>query len=259
MEQKIADGHGTARFAAMIGLSGWQVRLGREHGLLPDPDLDGERWSPELVEEAGAKAAHVIAAFGNDPPIGAARAADRLAVALGLDVERPDVEVLVTRGDLRVVSHYREYPVYLRRDVDALAPEAVAEVVAARKGPLNDTVDAKGAARILGWPRRAFDRIAAEREVTPDQLGRFRLSDIRALGANEQLAARILDERRRAAHAKALKEEIRIEDDVRGWLLRCTAYVDRDADEPPDLSAARRALRALSEARARTDATSSPH
>lgn len=244
--------HGIPRFAARLGLASWQVRLAWEHGLLPGPDLEGAQWSVDLAQECAGGTARIVAAFGEEPPVGAGRAAERLARALGLDVERVDVEVLVARGELKVISRYRDYPVYLLSDLDRLDPRAVSDVVSARKGPLLDTVDARSAAKVLGWPRKAFDRIAAERELPVDQLSRYALADIRALSADRQLADRVREDRRRAALSKASKDEARVEDVVRGWLLRCTAYLDGDVEEPPDTAAARRALRALADARAAT-------
>ncbi|QXJ26029.1 hypothetical protein AGRA3207_007616 [Actinomadura graeca] len=243
---------GVHQFAGHLGLSRWQLRVGREHGLVPPPDREGERWSARLVEEASGNGATVIAMFGDEPPIGSARAAARLASRVGLDVERGDVEVLVAQGDLNVISHFRGYPVYLIRDLDRLDPESVRRVVSARKGPLLDSVDASGAAMILDWPRRSFDSIAGELELPVDQLGRYALDDIRALAEDENLARRVVEEKRRLALARTRQTETRIEDVVRSWLLQCMAYVDRTADQPPDPGAAGRAIRALVTARAET-------
>ncbi|MDL4770605.1 hypothetical protein [Actinomadura xylanilytica] len=247
-----ANDHGIRQFARKLGLSGWQVRLGWEQGMLPGPDLEGGRWSARVSEECAGAAARIAAAFGADPPIGAGRAADRVAAALGLDVERADIEMLVAHGRLKVISRYRDYPVYLLRDLDGLDPGSVSDIVAARKGKMADTVDARSAAKVLGWPKRTFERIAAERDLAKDQLGRYALPDVRGLGADQGLADRVREDRRLAALAKARREEAQIEDVVRGWLLRCTAYVDRDVDEPPETAPATRALRALAEARAVT-------
>ncbi|MDL4813929.1 hypothetical protein [Actinomadura opuntiae] len=240
------------QLAVRLGLARWQLRLGREHGLLPEPDLDGERWSAGLVEECAQRRAQVVARFGGEPPIGAVRAAARLAGRTGLDVERRDIEVLVARGHLEVIGGFRGHPLYLLRDIDALDPEEVREVVAARKGPLFDTVEASGAVTILGWPRKTFDRIAGERALPTDRFGRYALADIRALAADEGLAQEVREEKRRRALAKARRAETDMEDVVRGWLLRCTAYVDRAADEPPDPAVLARAIRGLAGTRAET-------
>ncbi|WUI03838.1 hypothetical protein OHR68_19205 [Spirillospora sp. NBC_00431] len=225
------------------------MRIGIEHGILPEPDLDGERWSADLAEECQGRGEQVIARFGEDPPIGSARAAARLAARLGLDVERRDVEVLVAQGDLNVISSFRGYPVYLLRDLDRLDLTTVRSVVSARKGPLMDTVDAGGAAMILTWPRKTFDRVAGERGLTTDRLGRYALTDVHALGADEDLVRRVSEEKRELALKRTRRSETRIEDVVRSWMLRCTAYVDREADQPPDVGSLSRAIRRLSAAR----------
>ncbi|WP_051712669.1 hypothetical protein [Spirillospora albida] len=235
------------QLAVHLGLAPWQMRLGREHGLLPEPDRDGERWSAALAAEL--EGGQVIARFGTEPPIGAGRAATRLAGRVGIDVERPDIAVLAAHGELRVISAFRGHPVYLLRDLDALDPDAVRAVVSTRKGPLADTVDAAGAAAILDWPRRAFDRIALSRSLPMDRLGRYMLADVRALKADELLARQVSEEKHRLAAAKRHRQEAKCEDAIRGWILRCTAYVDRVAEDPPDTAALSRALRTLTAAR----------
>ncbi|MFC7733405.1 hypothetical protein [Actinomadura keratinilytica] len=122
------------QFAALLGITAWQLRLAREHGLLPEPDVDGRRWSAELADRCADRRPQILSAFGEQPPIGAAKAAARLALRVGLDVDRADIEILVARGDLSVISRYQGNPVYLLRDLDALAPGTITAVVAARKG-----------------------------------------------------------------------------------------------------------------------------
>ncbi|MFG2006029.1 hypothetical protein ACGFNU_43455 [Spirillospora sp. NPDC048911] len=242
--------YGIPQFATALGIASWQLRLAREHGIIPEPDIDGRAWSTGQVAKAAEQTDRIRATFGEDPPVGAVNAAARLAERMSLDVSRADIEILVARGELTVIGRYRTYPIYLLRDLDALDARTVAEVVAARKGPLSDSVDAKGAAAILGWPKDLFSRVATERALTTDQLGRFSLSDVRAVASDEDLTERARDEQRRLAQAKALRAETQIEDSLRSWLLRCMAYVDRTVDDPPDSYAAGRSLRALITARA---------
>ncbi|MFG2021797.1 hypothetical protein [Actinomadura geliboluensis] len=242
--------YGAHQFAGHLGLTRWQLRVGLEHGVLPAPDLDGGRWSADLAESAGEAGKEVIARFGDEPPIGSARAAARLAARVGLDVERRDVEVLVAQGALDVVSTFRGYPVYLMRDLDRLDPETVRAVVSTRKGPLMESVDVGGAMSILDWPRRTFDRVASERGLTTDRLGRYALSDIQALRADDGLAREIAEEKRHLTLVKKRESEAHVEDVVRGWMLRCFAYVDGDAEQPPDIALLSRALRSLGTVRA---------
>lgn len=242
--------YGRHQFAGHLGLTRWQLRVGLEHGLLPGPDVDGDRWSAGLTEAVRERGKEIVARFGDEPPIGSARAAARLATRVGLDVERRDIEVLVAEGVLSVVSSFRGHPVYLMRDLDRLDSDVVRKVVTARKGPLTDTVDAGGAAAILGWPRRTFDRIAGERGLLADRLGRYALSDIRALRADEPLAREVAEEKRHLALAKTRRSEARIKDVIRGWILRCSAYTDDAAGRPPDIAPLGRALRSLASVRA---------
>lgn len=251
MPVRVTRGHyGMHQFAGHLGLARWQMRVGLESGLLPGPDLDGERWSAALVEQSEGLGERVVAKFGDDPPVGSAKAAARLAERVGLDVERRDVEVLVAQGELNVVSSFRGHPVYLLRDLDRLDPAAVRSVVAARKGPLIDTVDAGGAAMILGWPRRTFDRVAAEREFPTDRLGRYRLADVRALGEDEMLVRQVAEEKRELALARTRQAEAKLMGTIHAWLDRCSAYLGDDIDSPPDTASLSRALRSLAALRA---------
>ncbi|MGI5414891.1 hypothetical protein [Actinomadura luteofluorescens] len=237
--------HSAHQLATLLGLARWQLRLGVEHGLLPKPDLEGDRWSAALAEEARSRGEEIVARFGDEPPIGSAKAAARLASRVGLDVERGDVEVLVAQGDLDVISTFRGFPVYLLRDLDQIDPDFVRRVVTARKGPLTDTVDAGGAATILGWPRKTFDRIAGERGLATDRLGRYALAEVQALSADERLTRHVQEEQRNLALDRTRRSETRVEDVVRAWILRCSAFLDRDADQPPDTAPLGRALRSL--------------
>ncbi|MFA1544194.1 hypothetical protein [Actinomadura monticuli] len=245
--------YGARQFAGHLGLAQWQLRVGLEHGIVPAPDLHGERWSADLAEKAREAAEEVIARFGEEPPIGSTRAAARLADRVILDVERPDIEVLVAQGDLNVVSSFRGHPVYLMRDLDRLDPETVRTVVSTRKGPLTGTVDSGGAATILGCPRRTFDRIAGERGLEPDRLGHYALADVQALRTDDVLTRELAEEKRRLALDRTRRAEAHVEDVVRAWILRCSAYVDRDIDQPPNTAPLSRALRNLGTLRTELD------
>ncbi|WP_433324310.1 hypothetical protein [Spirillospora sp. CA-294931] len=243
--------YGFRQLGAKLGLARWQLRLAKEHSLLPEPDHES-RWSFVQAEECARRVPEILAAFGDEPPIGAEKAAARLATRVGLDVDRPDIEVLVARGVLTLISRYQGHPVYLLRDLDAIDAETVMEIVAARKGPLLDTVDPRGAAMILGWPKSVFNRLAAEHRLTTDQLGRYALDDVRLLADDPELAKRARAEQARQAEAKARRVEERFESSLRTWLLKCTAYLDRTTADPPDLAPMSRALRSLTASRSLT-------
>ncbi|MFI6522107.1 hypothetical protein ACIBF1_41625 [Spirillospora sp. NPDC050679] len=242
------------RLAAKLGLSEWQLRLAQENDLIPGPDAPDGKWSPEAVSAFTDRVAQIRVAFGDRAPVGAVKAAAVLAMRIGLDVERADVEILVARDDLDVAGSYRGHPLYLLHDLEALDPDVVTEVVTVRKGPLLDTADAAGAARVLGWPKHVFESIAVRRGLTVDKLGRYALAEVRALAGDADLTAQVREVERQAALAKARKEAERHEESLRGWLNGCTAYLDKSTDQPPDMTAARRALRSLAAARAAASA-----
>ncbi|WP_051468718.1 hypothetical protein [Actinomadura oligospora] len=242
------------RLAARLDLARWQLRLAREHGMFPEPDLPDDLWSAEALAHCADRVDAVRAAFGAEPPIGAERAAVRLAARVRMDVERADVEVLVAQDALEVIGTYRDHPLYLLRDLDALAPETVIKVVRARKGPLVESVEPRGAARILAWPRSTFDRVAAERALPVDRLGRYILTDIQALADDADLLQLVEQDRRHAAHLKAKRIEEHYEEGLRDWLDACTAYLHHKTAEPPPAPTLRRILQSLVTARAETAA-----
>jgi len=241
--------YGFGQLAAELDLARWQMRLARERGLIPPPDLEGGRWSAAVAEQIAGHAAQIRAALGEDPPIGAVKAAQRLAVRVGLDVEPADIEVLVLSGDLEVVHRYQGRPLYDPHDLDALDPERVTEVVAARKGPRFATVGAKGAATLLGWPKSLFLRVAAQRALPVDRLGRYALADVRALAGDRELQAAVAEQQRIMALEAARREQTRSEQVIRRWMRDCDDYLSQATDRPPDSAELTRALRALTAAR----------
>jgi hypothetical protein len=253
METEPRADTGFQQLASRLGVATWQLRLAREHGLIPEPDGNG-RWSADLARQCEGRVAQIVAAFGDMPPVGAGKAAARLALRLRLDVEKADIEVLVARGELTPVGRFQRNPIYLLRDLDALEPGNVAEVVAARKGPLLDRVDVKGAALVLGWSKGIFARVADERALPADQLRRYALADVRALAEDGDLTSRIRAEQRDQALTRARRTEERHEDALRSWMMRCTAYLDRTTEDPPDASIATRALKGVTAARSSTAA-----
>ncbi|MFC4908472.1 hypothetical protein [Actinomadura gamaensis] len=248
------DGISHRLLATRLGLASWQLRLAREHDMVPEPDRPGDRWGPKTAAQCVERVDAIKAAFGDEPPIGAERAAARLAARVRMDVERADVEVLVAQDALEVVGLFRGHRLYLLRDLDALAPDTVTKVVRARKGPLVESVEPKGAARILDWPRNTFETIAAERNLTVDRLGRYVLTDVQNLAKDDDLKARVEADRRQAVFQRFKREEERCEEGLRAWLNECSAYLERRTDEPPPALTLRRVLQALISARAQTAA-----
>ncbi|MBA9004794.1 hypothetical protein [Thermomonospora cellulosilytica] len=247
-------GYGFAQLAARMQLARWQLRLAVERGLVPPPDGEDGRWSAAAAADLPPRAAHIRSVLGEDPPIGAVKAAERLAVRVGLDVEPADVEVLVVSGELPVTGRYQGRPLYALHDIDALDPDRVTEIGAARKGPCFDTVSAKGAAALLGWTKEVFTRIAGQRDLPIDQLGRYPLADVRALAGDEDLLAAVAAERERLAQEADRREAARTEQTIRHWLRDCTDYLNTPTAAPPDTAELSRALRAHTAARSRLTA-----
>ncbi|WP_018657028.1 hypothetical protein [Actinomadura flavalba] len=246
----MASSYGFRQLAEHLGLSQWQLRLAGEHGLVPAPDVGDHRWSLAGATACAERKASVLEAFGADPPLGAVRAAERLAGRLVLDVEKADIEVLAARGDLAAAGAFRGHPIYLPRDLDAVPERTLHEIVDARKGPLAGTLDARGAARALGIRPGRFGRLAAELSLRTDTGGRHVLAHVRALAADGGLMDRLRCETEQHRRAQAVESERTAAELLRTWLARCTAYLDGSTDHSPDLAAAGRALRALGTARA---------
>ncbi|WP_019630468.1 hypothetical protein [Actinomadura atramentaria] len=241
--------YGPRRFAARLDLADWQFRAARARDLLPAPDAGNDRWSAALVAECAGRADALRAELGSDPPLGGARGAARLAARVRLDVERVDVDVLAASGIIAPAGHFRGHLIYHAADLDAVPAAVLADVVAARKGPLAGTVDAEGAARVLGWRRAQFERVAESRGLTADALGRYPLDDVRALADDADLMAENRAETERVETERALRAETRHAAALRRWWDECAAYIDGAAPRPPTLADARRALGGLTTAR----------
>jgi hypothetical protein len=131
---------------------------------------------------------------GTEIPIGANKAAVRLAERTGLGVDRHDVEALAERELLRVVGWYKEWPLYDPRQLDALDVDLLAPVVADRVAWLAASLRRPAAAEQLGWRLDALDEVVREGGIEPGRFGRLARVDVEALAADEEL-----DERLRAA------------------------------------------------------------
>jgi len=182
---------GPIQLAGHLGLTTWAFETARERGLIPGPDVDGHRWSAAIARTLAGKVAEIVEEVGTEPPIGANRAAERLAGRTGLEVDRADVETLAGRGALRVVGHYEGWPLYDPRELDAVAAEVLAGVVAERQAWLAASLDRHAAATVLGWRVREFDAVVAQRGITPGQLGRYARADIDLLAADAELAEQV--------------------------------------------------------------------
>jgi hypothetical protein len=207
-----ARDYGPVQLAQRLGLPTWTFTAARERGLIPEPDLAAggrRRWSAALADTLAGKASEIVEVVGTEPPIGANRAAGRLAARTGLAVERADVETLAARGTLRIAGHYERWPLYDPRELDAIDVQVLAGVVAERQAWIAASLDRRAAAERLGWRLREFDQVTAERGITPGPLGRYPGSQVEALAADWELACRLDVERLIGPDQAAERLEVR--------------------------------------------------
>jgi hypothetical protein len=200
--------YGSIQLANRLGLAEWQFEAARQRGLVPDPDR-GRRWSAEVAEQLAGRVDEIVEVVGAELPIGAHKAAARLAERTGLEVERADVEELVERDLLATVGQYKGWPLYDPRQLDALDRDHLVNVVAARQTWLASSLDRPAAAERLGWRWAEFDRVIHDLEVQPGRFGRYAVSDIDALAGDEELAERIQADRLLGPDEASARLEIR--------------------------------------------------
>ena len=157
--------YGPAQLAAWLGLDRWQVEAASASaGLLPAPDCAaGRRWSAEVARRIAGRLPDIVAAVGTEPPIGARRAADRLAAQTGEEIQPRDVEGLASAGLLTAVAEYKGHPLYAPAAVDALrdVPGLLDRIAADRLlGP-------DQAAELLGIRRTDWDHVVAAGWIAP--------------------------------------------------------------------------------------------
>ncbi|MFI2237010.1 hypothetical protein [Streptomyces chrestomyceticus] len=175
------DAFGPHQLASELELQRWQVGRAEQRGLLPPPDVDGKRWSREVVEGLRGRVAEIREELGDHPGLGSIDAAKHLAGRTELEVEREDVRMLAGEGYLRPVGEFRGYPMFSLESLDGLDGELVAEVVGERQRWLERSVTAKEAAALLGWSAGRFE-VAAERNgLTPGRLGRYDRAEVEGL------------------------------------------------------------------------------
>src|SRR5262249_17883013 len=112
-------------------------------GLIGGPDRAQGRWSAAAAEAALACAAQIRQAAGSVPDLGAVRAAGVLSGRLGLVVTADGIEELARRGLIPVAGHYKGWPLYDGRVLEAFADTAAA--VGATRGGRLRTADQSAA------------------------------------------------------------------------------------------------------------------
>ncbi|WP_030018073.1 hypothetical protein [Streptomyces monomycini] len=172
---------GPHQLASELDLQRWQVGRAGQRGLLPPPDVDGKRWSREVVEGLRERVAEIREELGDHPGLGSIDAAKHLAGRTELEVEREDVRVLAGQGHLRPAGEFRGYPMFSLESLDGLDGELVAGVVAERQRWMERSVTAKEAAALLGWPAGRFEVTAERNGLAPGRLGRYDRAEVEEL------------------------------------------------------------------------------
>jgi hypothetical protein len=109
-----------------LGLELWQFARARQAGLIPCPDRPRNRWSAQVAGAALARAREIRQAAGSIPDVGAVRAAEVLSTRLGAVVTGDGVAELARRGLIPVTGHFRDWPLYDGRALEAFTGLAAA-------------------------------------------------------------------------------------------------------------------------------------
>jgi hypothetical protein len=181
-------GFGPIQLARWLGLENWQVGRGVQKGLIPAPDIDGQRWSEALAGTLPDRVDHIRATLGDHPGHGSVEAAEILAQRTGLDVVRDDVLVLREQGSLVPVGEFRGWPMFAGGDLRTLSPDTVAAVIRERLDWLEASLSPAQAAELLGWPQGRFEVTAERRGVQPGRFGRFARGDVESLDEGSEPA-----------------------------------------------------------------------
>ncbi|MBB4679328.1 hypothetical protein [Crossiella cryophila] len=176
-----------AELAGHLGLRDWQVLAAREFGLLPAPDAAG-RWSAAAAAALTGEVDRILAAVGEEYPVGGPRSAGRLAARSGLPVTPADVAALAERGVLTVAARYtgngQSHDLFAPAQLDRVAEEqagALAAVVAERTEWIAAGLSVEEAARALGWQRQDQFLEFAQRRGLVGKHGHYARADIEAL------------------------------------------------------------------------------
>lgn len=142
--------YGPIQLARHLGLSRGQFDRACRWEIVPAPDRDGRRWSPEAI--AGLDRDRLLAQVGHLPDVGAVRAAEEITAATGIQVQPDAIAELARWGHLRVVGTYRDHPLYDGGDLEHLITTADADLLARAEqaGQLHTT---DHAATVLGLRR----------------------------------------------------------------------------------------------------------
>ncbi|WP_433635486.1 hypothetical protein [Nocardia sp. CA-120079] len=198
-----------------LGLARWQFEAARAQGTIGAPDRAG-RWSAELIADAADRIAQIRDGLPDGPPIGATRAAERIAHRLdGLTVAGVEVDALAQRGLLVEVDDYKGHPLYDQDDLDQVATEhagLIAQLVAERLAWQQASLTRDQACERLGWKRAEFARVTRERGLEAGRFDRWARADVEALATDEELGealrrARLLGPDQAAQHLQLRRRD----------------------------------------------------
>ncbi|MFI7074268.1 3'-5' exonuclease [Micromonospora sediminicola] len=201
--------YGPVQVLRHTGLAEWQWDAATRAGLIPPADVAGRRWSAAVADDVAARREQIVAAVGDEAPIGGNRAAARLAERTGLTVDKPDVEALADAGALAVSSWYKEWPLWDCKALDAVDVDQLAAIVANRQAWTAASISAWDAPAYLGWRKADFEKVTRERGLRPGRANRYAKADLDALAGDEDLAEQLRVDRLLMSHQAAEYLEIR--------------------------------------------------
>ncbi|WP_229841402.1 hypothetical protein [Streptomyces brasiliensis] len=104
--------YGPLQFPHRAGLTLWQFTRAQRLGLIPGPDVTGDRWSAAVFDDAVARINAIRQAVGTMPDVGATRAEERLAERFDIPVHPGTAAELARRGHLPAAGDHKGHPLY---------------------------------------------------------------------------------------------------------------------------------------------------
>lgn len=211
--------YGPIQAARATGITSWNQ--GIRFGLIPEPDVNGARWSARVVDELAARADELSQEIGrqvaeererNRTPEawGANRIAETLAEKHGLAVGRDDVEELASRGLLQQAGQYKGWPLYEVERAEEVDAGILARIVRERQAWLEASLPAPEAAKRLGWRLREFERVTGkQRGLKPGRFDRWSVQVVDELAEDEELCEQVLADRTLGPEQAAAHLDIR--------------------------------------------------
>jgi DNA polymerase III epsilon subunit-like protein len=231
-DEHVRDDYDDDQAAAALGLDteDWQ-RLTEASSTASAPEAEEGRWSRHQILTLDRLYRHRWDRDGW--PIGAVKAAERLAWRLGRDtgtVTDEHVLALVDAGHLSACDEYKGHPLYDRDALDALDETVVDAVIGERAAWRKASLPGRDAAALLGWTETELARAAEAAGMTTGAEDRWARSDLATLADDDELAERIAADRLLGPDQAAVHMEIRRADLdalVDASLLAPTARVEK--------------------------------